>query len=164
MPTFQSQRIALRRLGAVAALLVLSAGVGGCGNSDHPDVAPVYGLVTYQGDPVKGATVTFRPKEGGKPATAVTDEQGRYRLSTFGDQDGAIIGEHSATVLLFESQEADSAPMSMEEAAEATKQGKPAAAKAAKSKLPARYSRPDSSGLTYSVVSGDNEFDIELKD
>jgi len=92
-----------------AFLLVLAAGAllaSGCGSDK---LAPVKGRVTCNGKPVVQAFVTFSPvpaneedKEAGKPGTGETDEEGYYELSTYKNYDGALIGKHRVTVMLFD--------------------------------------------------------------
>jgi len=48
--------------------------------------------------PVAGAAVAFSPLAGGRRATGVTDAEGRFRLTTFRPGDGAVLGEHVASV------------------------------------------------------------------
>jgi len=81
----------------VAILLI--AGVVGCGKSG-PETAPVSGKVTVDGKVVAGAAVMFLPIAGGRPATGVTDAEGVFRLETFKDFDGAVLGDHTVTVSL----------------------------------------------------------------
>lgn len=84
----------------VAALVV---GVTGCGKSGSEyQVAPVTGKVTFNGEPVPEGTVRFQPvseaagKAGitGKPATGSVGQDGTFTLSTYGEDDGAVIGKH----------------------------------------------------------------------
>jgi hypothetical protein len=56
------------------------------------DVAPVSGTVTLDGIPLKSASVTFQPKEGGRPSYGVTNEQGRYVLEYSMNELGAKVG------------------------------------------------------------------------
>jgi len=85
---------------AVAAVL---AGLAGCKQSAAEfNVAPVKGKVTHQGQPVKGGSITFQPvgvegtKAGvkGKPATGEVKDDGTFVLSTYGKEDGAVVGKH----------------------------------------------------------------------
>lgn len=84
----------------LAAVVYLS----GCG-SDAPKVntVPVTGKVTYNGQPVAGATVAFIPTNpDGRAAQGVTDEQGVYTLTTYlGPNDqpaGAEPGDYKVTI------------------------------------------------------------------
>jgi hypothetical protein len=87
-------------------LLVLAGGIAGC--SGGPAVVKVTGIVTYQGNPLAGAKVSFVPTEehDGRrpPAVAVTDAEGRFALKTNFDsvtRDGAVPGEHVVTISKF---------------------------------------------------------------
>lgn len=70
----------------------------GCG-SGRPEVVPVSGTVTLDGDPVVGAAVTFALQGEGRPATAVTDALGKFTLTTFGGDSGAAPGKYAVTVV-----------------------------------------------------------------
>lgn len=93
----------LRRAG-LAFGLVAVVYLSGCG-SDAPKIntVPVTGRVTYNGQPVAGATVAFIPNNpDGRPAQGVTDEQGVYTLTTYvGPNDqpaGAEPGDYKVTI------------------------------------------------------------------
>jgi hypothetical protein len=81
----------------VWAAAVLAAGVG-CGGSGN--LVKTVGLVTLDGKPVEGATVTFHPEaEKGRAATGLTDGDGVFHLQTFAEADGAFPGEYKVTVI-----------------------------------------------------------------
>jgi hypothetical protein len=73
--------------------------LAGCGGSEF-DVAPAKGKVVCRGLPVSAGTVIFSPiaestaGEPGKPATATVQPDGTFVLSTYSEQDGAVIGKH----------------------------------------------------------------------
>jgi hypothetical protein len=89
-----ARRAARVLLGLLTAVLI------GCGGGSEFDTAPVHGKVTYQGKPVEGGSITLRPlatgdqSETGKPASGEVQADGSYALSTYGDQDGAVVGRH----------------------------------------------------------------------
>jgi hypothetical protein len=56
-----------------------------------PDVAPVTGTVTLNGEPLAGASVVFQ-SESGHSAMGTTDSTGSYQLTAPGNQKGAVIG------------------------------------------------------------------------
>ena len=56
-----------------------------------PDVAPVTGTVTLNGEPLAGASVIFQ-SESGHSAMGTTDSTGSYQLTAPGNQKGAVIG------------------------------------------------------------------------
>jgi hypothetical protein len=63
----------------------------GC-NRANMKVAPVSGTVTLDGTPLPRASVTFEPKDGGRPSFGVTNEQGRYVLEYSLNEAGAQVG------------------------------------------------------------------------
>jgi hypothetical protein len=69
----------------------------GCGQSDF-DVAPATVKVVCSGKPVTTGTVMLRPiaegAEPGKPAIGRLQEDGTFVLSTYSEEDGAIVGKH----------------------------------------------------------------------
>ena len=75
----------------LAALLMAALPLAGCGKSNMT-VAPVSGLVTLDGAPLKSASVTFQPKDGGRPSFGVTNDQGRYILEYSVSELGAKVG------------------------------------------------------------------------
>ena len=79
----------------------------GCSDAKKFPIAKVRGKVTFNGQPVPDAVVTFSPqaagaagesKEVGKGAAGTTDQEGVYVLSTYGQGDGAQVGKHNVTV------------------------------------------------------------------
>jgi hypothetical protein len=68
---------------------------------DHPP-QPTYGQVLVNGEPAKAAMVVFYHQDdwGDKSIVpqALTDEEGRFSLSTYGVKDGAPAGEYQVTV------------------------------------------------------------------
>lgn len=70
----------------------------GCGPS-RPTTVPVSGTVLLDGEPVESAAVIFSSVEGGRPATGITDAQGRFRLRTFDGNDGVLTSCGSAQAL-----------------------------------------------------------------
>jgi hypothetical protein len=73
--------------------------VWGCGGgTPPPKTYPVTGSVVYNNAPVVGATVTFMSDAAPRQAVGVTDKDGKFQLSTFAINDGAVAGEHKITV------------------------------------------------------------------
>ena len=174
----------VRRL--VAALLCAGVVVtlGGCGSKGIP-VAPTEGVVLLDGKPAAGVSVIFR--QNGLPlvASGKTDAGGRFQLSTYGEFDGAPVGECTATVeaitmdLTTVGQEIppfdNSSIADPEERAAANRASKGehmkklmqmAAERQKKNppvKIPLRYSKPETSNLKFTVLAGaNNRFDISL--
>ena len=77
----------------IVLLALLSAG---CSKSGTVEVE---GTVLLDNQPVPDATVLFIPEGGtGQPAQGVTDENGKFQLTTFKDKDGALPGAYKVTV------------------------------------------------------------------
>lgn len=81
-----------RRHSTLLFLLAVACGLSGCGGAGEPDTYPVTGVVTYNGQPVVGANVTFYPTEG-RPGMGVTNEAGEFSLET-------VAGDHKVTVAI----------------------------------------------------------------
>ncbi len=88
---------------AVLATLTVFPLVG-CGGSQGREVANAQGEVTLDGQPISNVVVSFSPESTGpdgtpgKSATGITDEQGKFQLSTYEIGDGALVGTHRVTV------------------------------------------------------------------
>ena len=142
MPVFM-----LSKLGPTSAWLMAIACIVLCGcGPKRPELVPVTGTVVYQGQPVAEAQVTFMPV-GARPANGQTDAEGKFQLTTYEKNDGAVPGEHSVTV----SKMVDTGK----------KQNSYAVMESA---LPEKYQSPKLSGITQKVsAEGPNDFRIELK-
>ncbi len=140
---------------STAVLLFLS----GCGSSG-PETVPTSGKVTVDGKPAAGAAVMFLPQAGGRPATGVTDAAGVFRLQTFKDFDGAIVGDHRVTVLLAEKGASEGTRTA--EGIVLSGSSGPASSAPASSGYE-KYAKPDESGLTAKVTRETKSFDFDLK-
>ena len=75
----------------------------GCSGGEF-STAKVTGKVTYQGKPIDGGTLNFTPKAGkngmsGKPGNAAVQKDGSYSVTTYVENDGAVIGPHSVAFI-----------------------------------------------------------------
>jgi len=80
--------------------LVCAAGVmlgSGCGQG-RPKLVKVSGQILIDGQPLPKAAIQVLP-QGGRPATATSDEQGRFTLTTFESGDGVMPGTHPVIVV-----------------------------------------------------------------
>ena len=133
---------------ALALLAIGLAFVVGCGSGRPPRV-PVTGVVVYRGKPLDSANVTFMPK-GGRPASGLTDAQGRFLLRTFDADDGALEGGH---VVCISKNVPDPNDKKMSPLPQFI------------SILPSRYSMPMESPLKATVTAkGPNDFRFEVTD
>ncbi|HEY2414224.1 MAG TPA: hypothetical protein VGI40_18415 [Pirellulaceae bacterium] len=90
---------------AVAAAVILTSGCSGTSGPAKKVCYPVKGQLLVQGKPAEGALLIFQPKENadsgewsaGYPhATAQAD--GKFEVSTYGDNDGAPAGDYVVLV------------------------------------------------------------------
>jgi hypothetical protein len=93
---------------SVVVAVVLLAGWTGCEKKSGSEynVAPVKGTVTYEGEAVTEGSVRLQPLQSsdtagitGKPASGQVGDDGTFVLSTYGEQDGAVIGKHKVSYL-----------------------------------------------------------------
>jgi hypothetical protein len=153
---------------AVLALVVCVASLGGC-KQGAKTLVKAGGTVKYKGEAVKGATVTFM--FGSEIATGITDENGKFNLTTAG-REGAPIGKAKVSVTkvansaIASGMPANPTPKDYMAAMSKTKGQMMKDTQAAKSELPEKYSNPDNSGLTAETKSNaeENDFLFELQD
>ena len=143
-------------------LLVSSLLVAGCSGSKGPATSPVSGTVTYKSAPVDGATVVFAPPAGGRPATGITDAQGRYELF-LGDKKGAAPGDYKVTVTKTVT-EGQGPELTYEQMSEMQARGETPPGPVTKNVLPEKYSSITTTDLNFTVKAGSNDIPLELKD
>lgn len=87
-----------------ARFALLSLAALGCGGPDYA-VAPVTGAVRLDGKPLTGGRISFAPQssgestKSGKPGFGDIQTDGSFVVSTYGDQDGAVVGKHRVTLI-----------------------------------------------------------------
>ena len=128
-----------RTMPLIASLVALI--ICGCGPK-HPPVAPVKGQIFYQGKPLQFGSVMLQPTAG-PPARGVIQPDGTFELSTYGDKDGAIIGQHVVRIVCVESQRGLNGGPATKPAEAEFGDGKPL--------IPSKYSYFDSSDLKVEV-------------
>lgn len=88
-------------MGCIGLLAVLV----GCGDGTKQTLAPAKGKVVFNGQPVEGGMISFRPLAevapgvAAKPAAAEVQQDGTFVLTTFTKDDGATIGKCQVTYL-----------------------------------------------------------------
>ena len=97
LPISSRDGMAVRNLAVVALLLATLAGCSRSGETAPPDVLSVSGTLTYRGEPVADARLTFWADDEPEPAFALTDRQGRFKCVS-NDADGIAPGEYLVTV------------------------------------------------------------------
>jgi hypothetical protein len=175
---------AMMMIGSHRALRFLAVLVGpalvyvaGCGNDDGLGKRyPVSGKVTYKGQPVAKAKISFVPvgKDGHGAYGDV--ENGSFTLSTLAPGDGVLPGEY---IVLVDTREIDTAKLKEDAQKQAAKQGieggysggamvpqdQIAKARAsAKDLIPGKYQLVDTTDLKYTVKPEPNKPEFELKD
>ena len=116
----------------------------------------VNGKVLYKGAPVTDATVTFMADGAPRAATGMTNMNGEFQLTTFDNNDGAIVGEHKVTVSVIIP---PAQPMTLGELA-----AKGAPKTDTNKSIPAIYASTETTPLKRKVEKGQNDITIEIND
>jgi len=156
--------------------VVVALSLSGCGGdtTTRPDTAAVSGRVMYNGSPVVGASVSFTAEGASRSANGETNDKGEFVLTTFDTDDGAVLGEHLVTITKMASSSSfdpDLEKMDTGGYAKSMEKSKDrsvipgGSAEEVKGLLPAKYADPVESGLSRTVVAGEeNVFNFDLKD
>jgi hypothetical protein len=89
----------------IAFAIITALSCGGCGKQSSYEVAVVRGTVTLDGNPVTGGKVMFAPiaqgqnAKAGKPGFGALGPDGSFVISTYGVEDGAVVGNHWVSVM-----------------------------------------------------------------
>jgi len=81
--------------------LIVCLAIAGCSRDGLPGLVPAGGVVTLNGVPVEGATISFSPDpsiDGARSASATTDRNGRFVVTTLNFGDGMMPGEYRVVV------------------------------------------------------------------
>ncbi len=146
---------------ATTVYLLCAALLAGCGGESR--VAEVRGVVTLDGTPVGEASVAFTPRAGGRPAYGITKSDGTFELTTYQQNDGALIGTHRVTITALDTVMSDKDKALEEEygsLAGAMRKSPPKQ----RWRVPQVYSSHETSGLGFEVkrgVSNNAEFALE---
>ncbi|GIW94367.1 MAG: hypothetical protein KatS3mg110_2408 [Pirellulaceae bacterium] len=96
----------MRGIPCLWCVTVVALVAGGCSRSSGPPRQPTYpltGVVTVDGQPAKEVRVAVHPAGATDPesavATAFTDENGKFSLSTYESGDGVPEGEYVVTFM-----------------------------------------------------------------
>ncbi len=93
----------LTKLRLIASLVMVGSLIGCGAEGDFPTV-PTTGRVVCEGQPVPLVMVFFEPLQSGKAALvgkqgiANAEADGTFKVSTYGDNDGAVVGRHRVRV------------------------------------------------------------------
>jgi len=128
------------------------------------DAVPATGRVTVAGKPLAGATVRFLPtiqSTGGREASAVTDESGRYEMSTLvpgvspDESKGVVPGEYVVAISRVAMPDGAPAPPDIIDENDAIARG-------ARQHVPEKYTDPENSPLQATVAPPKAEHDFDL--
>src|SRR6476619_2717432 len=78
-------------------LVCTAIALAGC-DQGGPQVAPVHGRVTLNGQPLANADVEFQPDDKQRGSTGRSGPDGRYSVIFKRGQPGAIVGPHTVHI------------------------------------------------------------------
>lgn len=86
------------------SLLILTLAMWGCGGADRPRLVEVRGSVTFNGAPLEGAQIAMlltdsKDPKYGRPARAISNAQGEFVPSSYGDEPGIPTGKYKVAVV-----------------------------------------------------------------
>jgi hypothetical protein len=149
-------------------LLIVVTAVYGCGSADLSSPVPVYpvrGTVTYQGEPVVGADVTFINAESDYSAFGRTNDAGEYQLTSFSANDGAAEGRYAVTIAKIVAPTTSTVADVESEAYQPPGFNESTDPVPTKSSVPAKYQSQETSGLIAVVNAKDsNQINFDLTD
>ena len=148
-PTMDKQIKKIMLITSVAFCLTLS-GCGGAEN-DQPDLGLVKGVVTLEGQPLSGASISFLP-DSGRTASARTDANGNYELIYIRDTPGCKLGQNKVIITTLNDNAEDDNALEGDDAVIKVER--------VKETLPAKYNRKTE--LVAMVKPGENTFDFKL--
>ena len=145
------------RWGWMLLAVGVSAGVAGCG----PSTGNVSGKVLYKGAPLNGGVVTFAGEDGKNPQIAQIAEDGSYSVEKIPVGPVKITVATKSSVKQGKQPRKNLPPTNVTPPPgyipqDASDGGKPLV------EIPAKYSDSEKSGLTYTVTSGSQSYDIKL--
>jgi len=153
---------------AITMAIATAVGILGCGGDDSGlgRRYRVAGNVTYKGEPVSKGSIAFEPTNPAPPAGRIASgfiENGAYTLTTATEGDGALPGEYKVVI--------SSSTVDMTDLAKKSgglvRQGDAEfqkIVKNAKSLVPTKYNRAESTTLNTKVEARSNALNFDLTD
>jgi len=134
--------------------------IAGCNRGGLPGLVPAAGIVTLNGDPVEKAIISFAPTstaDGVRSASAMTDQNGRFVVTTLNYGDGMQPGEYQIIITKTTGTGGDLSP---EESARSGGGDD----RQVVNHLPLNYGNKDTSGLTVTIPPrGDRNIELKLE-
>lgn len=156
----------MKNLHFLSLLIVVATLPLGCGakaKSREP-VYKVSGTVVYKGVPVAGADITFLCEEKNRSAFGRTNDEGKFKLTTFAMNDGAVPGKHVVMVSKIEAGPPTKVADISDPAYEPPKPFQSTDVKP-KNAIPAKYADPKKTDLFAVIEEGENpQMNLELTD
>ena len=138
-------------VGWVACMAAIGCG-DSRGESEQAPPSPAQGIVTYKGDPVSKAAVTFISLDGKTLASGMTDGVGSFVLTTYDQNDGVPPGKYKVVVAVDTVEEIEPGVLAPEPEG------------GFKSPIPLKYADSNTTDILVEVKEGSpNDFKIELK-
>jgi len=148
-----------KKLVALSFLLVVPLFLG-CGNSRLPGLVPAAGVITLNGEPIEGVTISFVPLStsgDARTATAVSGTGGKFAMSTLDPNDGILPGNYRVSVSKKTGIGGDTSAFSNERAVVQD-------SRQTINHLPAKYSSGSATDLSVSIPpKGDKNIEIKLE-
>ena len=145
------------------ALLIIFTVVVGCSGKEWPPTNKTTGTVTLDGQPLEGATVSFFPKGDFSPANGKTDSAGRFEMTTFNSNDGAMTGSFDVTVAQYPEVQIETTPEGKPWTEDMESDAPAELDMGDGNSLPEKYADREKPVFTATVVDSDsNEFNFEL--
>lgn len=135
----------LREFIVLSAVVTLVLGLMGCG-PNKPLEGQLLGVVTYQGQPVTNMEVVFEMPSEGIGVATLTDTEGKFIVANL-----LPVGTYRVAV-----RPPDEVPPPPDAKTPQKKKERP--------RLPQKSLQTTTSGLTITVVEGENDVKLELKD
>jgi hypothetical protein len=124
--------------------------------TNEPSV-PASGVVTYKGKPLPEHQVVLMPSDGRRPATGVTDAEGKFVLGTNAPGDGAPAGLAKVGIVWAGPEQTGDA-VDQSAIDDPSKMPKPPV------NIPVKYNNPETSELTAEIPgSGTSDLKFELQ-
>lgn len=144
-------------------LLFALAGIllPGCGSGQR-ETTPVSGKITVDGKPLTTGRIMFWPDDGGPTATSTIGSDGSYRLTTYRENDGAVLGPHKVTVEAVNITNPEAGPKSFSDELKNQSFYRNPPVKT-KELVPRQYALRQTSGLTAEVTRDVGTIDFDLK-
>lgn len=139
------------RIAATVGFLVIS----GCGGSEVGRV-PITGTVILDAAPLDGGTIAFIGGGGGSLATASTDKQGKFRVQVASGPNKVTISKEDVSAVGTVAVPDEQMLMGTDAEYKAQQKSKP------KDIVPAKYANPETSGLSFDIVSGMEPLNITI--